>query len=1153
MMMFIAWKADQYERVQQRHSLKSEADLARRLSAALESAQTLFRNWVTNNGGSIITESGPQGQAQIDARKLTQLPGIRKQLEDFIGSQVCMGAANNLMEANRALMAAIGTNKDIQFYTPDLEKVLAKVKKSERPFKAAFKRGDQVIVAGAVHDLGVLPGEDDTGWEHGFQDDGGQFYSREAAAKKLDLDHPLQAEELGKATPKYPLYAGQVFHAPNKEKDDIQSYHIADYFNDPLQELRVDHFPGNDDYKPWTRVNHLKRSKPDREFSDYDILANGSTVLGSGGKPGLDRLAKEFHKQMLPGLEAHIHNCDECHNKYQQKGTDWRPNESIPEDHYALSEKKVKPVYPKRYKKLVDAVRGALTDNDRNKPYKGHTNPMTGHCYVASQAVHYGLGKEMSDWKPHHVRHGAAVDKDSNGKMRPGTHIFLKNPKTNEIIDPTADQFEAPVPYDQGTPFGWMHHPDRSKPDNRTRPVFERMQANMSLKKAEDHDESQEAEKYLAQHPPFKPETDQSSELADEFHQLAQTQQQKDQAGLESNTKAQEAKQKVLQILQTIKESAQDIEQLKQASPNAYKAVQESIQGMLLMAKQLSDGKLKKSVSDDVVVAAPRVYAHPHAYPWHDGSTEHHRGTIMGQPDLSKADEKDPQGFPHMDAPPKPVGPAATNDQAAGVGVKTYAKFALPFGELKPGTKTNLLHYPYGGRLPDIENLVKQHGFQVYYAGGKYGKPDLANRNYNTGHLQVYDPTPESGGDFGEEEYTKGWRQIHELSHALVYPELNKIYGEGRRIGKLGYHRTLNEALRAVHWEWLTVHKQRELSRKLGIEIPDDIFNKELNTTMHDAAHRAVTGQFTEPSSEGFQPFSHKVPLETSLGMIREAANQLGLKDEHSTLPKATPKPLVKAIDKTVGMFDGNKLAQVLQQAHEEHRQAQAHHVQMSGDKGNLGRTLPWMPGATFKNLAPDAMSYHSAGYWKHRQIRQGLEKYLGELPGAPVVDTKDPEWQGQKFPIGQLVPKEAIPSHVTPNAQPHPLDEQVGPNFDRFKECAHCSDKVAEAMGLTDHAPIMRLEGGNLTRQLIDYARMQGETHLPQGPGIFGKDEPSLDKGIVNHAPRMNHLNLPPGAEKDGKVKVLHNDGKQGWVSVRAGQVAGPEGHTTSIKRPNG
>lgn len=287
-------------------------------------------------------------------------------------------------------------------------------------------------------------------------------------------------------------------------------------------------------------------------------------------------------------------------------------------------------------------------------------------------------------------------------------------------------------------------------------------------------------------------------------------------------------------------------------------------------------------------------HSHPHAYDWHDGHSDHHQQApnleaIQKSFGLYKADG----AHPHMDTPPK-------NDQVAGVGVSTYAKFAGPYGEVKgSATPSDLTHYNYHGKLPEIEALVKQHGFKTYFAGGKYGKPDLQARNYNNGHLMVYDPTPQSGGDFGDHQYTNAWRQIHELSHALVYPELNSIYGEGRRIGKLGIHRTPNEAMRAVHWEWLAAHKQRELSEKIGVHVPDDVFHKELNTVMHDAVHRAVTGQFTEPAGEGFVPHAHKVPLHIALDTIRDTARSMGIQHPHGLMKKSMLKAWPKGATET--------------------------------------------------------------------------------------------------------------------------------------------------------------------------------------------------------------------------------------------------------------
>lgn len=253
---------------------------------------------------------------------------------------------------------------------------------------------------------------------------------------------------------------------------------------------------------------------------------------------------------------------------------------------------------------------------------------------------------------------------------------------------------------------------------------------------------------------------------------------------------------------------------------------------------------------------------HAHGYDWHDGHTQHH--------ELKKTD---------LEANPG-------NAQAAGAGVKTYAPIAKHYGTITPGQKTNLKFYPNLHKIePKVDEIVKNNGYTHYFAGGKYGKPDLANKNYNTKHLMIYDPTSGSGGDFGETAYTGSWRKLHELAHALTYPELNKMYGEGRRLGKLG-PRTHREAARAVHWEWLAAHKQRELAEQAGVKIPDADFHRELNTVMHDAVHRAIHGTFTEPSDEGFYPTDAKIPLEFALKQVSDAAKAKGIHD-----PTVEPPP----------------------------------------------------------------------------------------------------------------------------------------------------------------------------------------------------------------------------------------------------------------------
>ena len=106
-------------------------------------------------------------------------------------------------------------------------------------------------------------------------------------------------------------------------------------------------------------------------------------------------------------------------------------------------------------------------------------------------------------------------------------------------------------------------------------------------------------------------------------------------------------------------------------------------------------------------------------------------------------------------------------------------------------------------------------------------------------------------------------------------------------MGALGKHRTLREAKRAVEWEHLAALKQRELASQIGVHISDEDFNREYNTVLHDAVHRAVTGKFSDPQHEGFRPHAHRVPLDVAMRMLDEAAKDMGLRDEHDLLRKA--------------------------------------------------------------------------------------------------------------------------------------------------------------------------------------------------------------------------------------------------------------------------
>lgn len=94
-------------------------------------------------------------------------------------------------------------------------------------------------------------------------------------------------------------------------------------------------------------------------------------------------------------------------------------------------------------KPLVEEVRSCLDESLRKPAYRNHPNPMAGHCYVASEALYHRLGGKGAGWTPQTIRHEG------------GPHWFLRH-REGAIIDPTADQFETPVPYDQGKGCGFL-------------------------------------------------------------------------------------------------------------------------------------------------------------------------------------------------------------------------------------------------------------------------------------------------------------------------------------------------------------------------------------------------------------------------------------------------------------------------------------------------------------------------------------------------------------------------------------------------------------------------------------------------------------------------------------------------------------------------
>lgn len=204
-----------------------------------------------------------------------------------------------------------------------------------------------------------------------------------------------------------------------------------------------------------------------------------------------------------------------------------------------------------------------------------------------------------------------------------------------------------------------------------------------------------------------------------------------------------------------------------------------------------------------------------------------------------------------------------------------------------------------------LDALLNEYGFEVKYfsfhedevAGVEFTIPKFKKENYQTGVVWIYDPRV-AHGSFKDEQYTRSWRIVHELGHAITERLMQKRYGDSRREGRMGRTwdairgkpskrqvtveldpLTLNHAQRAVEWEDVSFRVQRMLMEDMGIEVAPADFGREYNTNIADAIHRVLTGDFGDPGEYGFVPRETIPPLKSIMKML-EATEKAMAKEQ---------------------------------------------------------------------------------------------------------------------------------------------------------------------------------------------------------------------------------------------------------------------------------
>lgn len=132
MKVFIAFDGDHIGRMVGRASLADKPEEVARISQSIERGNRIWQSWAESHGGQVINIGGDEGRLIVEAEYLTELPKIRDQYAEAVGSTVSVGVGMKLSEADKSLMAAKMQGGDrIQLYTEEVNALLEELQ--EKP------------------------------------------------------------------------------------------------------------------------------------------------------------------------------------------------------------------------------------------------------------------------------------------------------------------------------------------------------------------------------------------------------------------------------------------------------------------------------------------------------------------------------------------------------------------------------------------------------------------------------------------------------------------------------------------------------------------------------------------------------------------------------------------------------------------------------------------------------------------------------------------------------------------------------------------------------------------------------------------------------------------------------------------------------------
>lgn len=275
-------------------------------------------------------------------------------------------------------------------------------------------------------------------------------------AKPTLAEEVRKHEELMKADPR--VWSAGDFKVPHKDHPSRKQF--DQNFRKKLEEFFIT--PNFDQF--------VERSVPiEKLIGGHDVPSSNNpaktklyTRMYASGDPGLPMVVS-------PGTNGHYHIVDGNRRLLAAQAAGVKHLKVLSKERIGGRVRKSEPLMkaepklPPNVQKSFDLVRAHLSDDLRKPEYRGATNRYTGHCYVCAEALHHLLGGSEAGWVPQFIRWENAP------------HWYLKHPATGTILDPTAEQFNQPVPYDQGSGKGFL----TKEPSKRAQELLDRVKGNL--------------------------------------------------------------------------------------------------------------------------------------------------------------------------------------------------------------------------------------------------------------------------------------------------------------------------------------------------------------------------------------------------------------------------------------------------------------------------------------------------------------------------------------------------------------------------------------------------------------------------------------------------------------------------------------------------